>query len=46
MTIFVEAMGLLEADLQYIHLRLLGMGLVLVISTTALEEEPATLRDI
>jgi hypothetical protein len=41
----VEALGLSEADLQYIHLRLLpGMGLMLVTSATALEEELATLR--
>jgi hypothetical protein len=46
MTISFEALGLSEADLQYIHLAwlLLGMGLVLVTSTIALEEELATLR--
>lgn len=44
MTISVEALGLSEADLQYIHLRLLGMELVSVTSATAFEEELATLR--
>ena len=44
MTISVEALGLSEADLQYIHLRLLGMELVSVTSATAFDEELATLR--